>query len=166
MISRTAALRQAPPPTGYARGFASLGLSVQVRQPGSGGHLSRVAACVFGMMLASQLEWGELQNFVLDVVLGFAAWDSLLMRADIDELMLIGATRTDVIFHAVTPGVGNEVATMFATIVAIALVVGKATVLPLIEKIARRRAYMRRLDCRDKTFHYSCDQFWLRVQGR
>jgi hypothetical protein len=132
----------------------------------SDGVVFRLALVGIAIWFVHQLGLNGFLTGLLDAILGILAWDILTSRRDIDQTILMAVTRADVSIHADPPQARNELATLFAAIVAIALVIGRASVMPLADKIARRRAFMRRMDRRDNSFHYTCDQFWLRIQGR
>jgi hypothetical protein len=127
---------------------------------------SSVVAFAAALLLASRMDLGVMGIAVQDAVLSSVIWEWLFTRVHLDEVVLISTARSVDFLRVITPGVGNELAAAFAMVVAVVLIAGWASKLSLAETLSRRRAFMRRLDCRDKSFHYSCDQFWLRVQGR
>jgi hypothetical protein len=118
------------------------------------------------LVLLSRMDLGVMGAAVQDVLLSTSSWEWLITRVHMDEVVLIATARSADLLRTITPGVGNELAVAFASVVAVVLIVGRASVISLVEKIARRRAFRRRQDCRHTSFHYTCDQFWLRVQGR
>ena len=167
MFKRTAVQRTEGAPTGLLSGVdcwtSPNGLALHVRGDALAFRIALVGVAVW---FVSLLDLDGLMTIALDSILGIAAIESLIMRPDLDEAALIVATRSGFVFHAISPGARSEVVALFAAIIAVVLVIGRATVLPLADKLARRRAFVRRMDARDTPLHYSCDQFWLRTQGR
>lgn len=167
MFERTAVQRTEGGPVGLLSGVdrcaSSNGRVLPVRGEALAFPIALVGVAVWFVYL---MDLDAFMTLAMDSILGIAAIESLIMRPDLDEAALIAATRSGFIFHAISPGARSEVVTLFATIIAVVLVIGRAAALPLADKIARRRAFMRRMDARDTPLHYSCDQFWLRTQGR